>query len=75
MDSVACWNVRGLNKAHGQIDVKSFLFKNNVLLTGLLETKIRSSNKYRTLWFLGDWQCLDNYDHASNGRIWVLWNS
>lgn len=73
MDSIACWNVRGLNKATRQVDVKSLLISNKVFLVGLLETKISSQHKDRVVNAFNSWCMVANYDSDSYGRIWVLW--
>lgn len=73
MDSIACWNVRGLNKASRRLDVKSFLSNNKTYLVGLLETKIRLQRKNRVLKAFKDWQSIANYDYCPDGRIWMLW--
>lgn len=73
MDSIACWNVRGLNKTSRQLDVKSFLLANNTYLVGLLETKVSSHNKNRVMRSYSSWNMSANYDASSHGRIWVLW--
>lgn len=46
-----------------------------MFLAGLLETKVRSINKSRVMRSFSSWKSLDNYAHAYNGRIWVIWNS
>lgn len=73
MDSVGFWNVRGLNEACRQLDVSSFLFKNKKILVGLMETRVRVPNKDKGLKAFSGWNMTDNYAHAVNGRMWVLW--
>ncbi|XP_074278168.1 uncharacterized protein LOC141601764 [Silene latifolia] len=41
MDNIGCWNVRGMNKVAKQLEIKRFLYQNNVGLYGLVETKIK----------------------------------
>lgn len=73
MDSLACWNVRGMNKSSRKIDIKSFLLSNKVYLVGLLETRISFHNRNKVLKAFGSWQMTANYDYSSHGHIWVLW--
>ncbi|KAJ8421653.1 LOW QUALITY PROTEIN: hypothetical protein Cgig2_019771 [Carnegiea gigantea] len=72
-NTIASWNVRGLNWPNKQEDVKLFLQLNDVGLVGLIETKIRQHNAVSLASnFLHGWQWANNCD-ISNGRIWVAW--
>lgn len=56
------WNVRGLNKAFKQKELKSFMLKNKVVILGCLETKVRASSTERVQRKLGsDWQVGTHY--------------
>lgn len=45
-----------------------------ISLVGLLETKVKIQQKNSVLRSIVDWKCLDNYDFAMNGRIWLIWD-
>ena len=72
--SIILWNVRGLN--HSRIsDVKFLLQSHQPSIVCLIETKVKTHNSHRITNFLpADWSSINNYDHDSHGRIWVLWN-
>ena len=75
MITAACWNVRGLNLAHRQDEVKALVSLHNISVIGLLETKVRSPKHLllaRNL--LPGWKFFYNYSHHRLGRIWVAWN-
>ena len=75
MDSIICWNVRGLNQKNKQMLVRSLIRKCNVGLVGLLETRIKGNKMgelYRTV-FEG-WCFTCNNAWNKSGRIVVAWN-
>ena len=74
MDSIVCWNVRGLNWPNKQEDLKIFLFNHKVGLVGLLETKVKEHNtkKVADAIFQG-WQWHTNFSLNPKGRIWIAW--
>ena len=75
MDSLVCWNVRGINNTQKQLDVKKFLSMKNVGAVSLLETKVKAPN-------LGDlyhrvfagWCFTSNLVNHKGGRIILAWN-
>lgn len=73
MDSIAVWNIRGLNEPAKQFVVRQLLRNNKLVLAGILETRV--NKKKNVLAGIGECNCLDNYSHAYNGRIWVLFDS
>lgn len=74
MDSILCWNVRGLNEDARQFKVKSLLRNYKVSIAGLLETKVRSCNFSKLLRNFDGLDYIDNYDNSLNGRLLVFWN-
>ncbi|KAF8413454.1 hypothetical protein HHK36_001441 [Tetracentron sinense] len=71
-----CWNVRGLNNGVRQRDVRDFVKANKLHLVSLVETKVQEVNADRIMSkCTRHWQRIDNYSHATNGRIWLLWDS
>lgn len=68
------WNVRGLNKPHKIREVGRFLAKNDIVIVGLFETKVKNKNICEVQRILGNhWSWVVNNDQASIGRIWVGW--
>lgn len=75
MDSIVCWNVRGINSNQKQLDVKKFLNMKNVGVVSLLETKAKAPNLgdlYHRL-FAG-WCFTSNVVNHKGGRIILAWN-
>lgn len=77
MDSFLAWNIRGLNEPAKQFSVKQLLFKSKIVLAGILETRVKEKKKTKkkVLDGIGAWSCFDNYSHAYNRRIWLLFDS
>ncbi|XP_074320900.1 uncharacterized protein LOC141657531 [Silene latifolia] len=75
MIKLGFWNVRGLNREEKQKFVNNFLHKNKVAVFGLLETKIKASNKNKSMYrVFQDWSLTSNNNKHPGGRIIVLWN-
>ncbi|XP_074290911.1 uncharacterized protein LOC141617638 [Silene latifolia] len=70
------WNVRGLNSDTKQRDVKWFLHHSEVILFGLLETRVKlgSLNKV-AINICNGWSYTTNNNCHAGKRIWVLWKS
>ncbi|XP_070028655.1 uncharacterized protein [Nicotiana sylvestris] len=57
-----------------QKEMTLFLKKYRVEVTGIAETRVKVNKARRiTQKIAKDWQVKYNYDHAYNGRIWLLW--
>lgn len=74
MPNLLVWNVRGLNEVVRQFEAKALLKKFKISVAVFLETRIKEVNKDRVLEGLRGWCWKGNYDHAYNGRIWVMWD-
>ncbi|XP_060210949.1 uncharacterized protein LOC132637959 [Lycium barbarum] len=69
------WNVRGINKRYKQKELKQYLRNNNIKLAGLIKTRVKQGKPNGTLNIIArDWGCSNNYNAASNGRIWIMWD-
>ncbi|XP_075108858.1 uncharacterized protein LOC142180704 [Nicotiana tabacum] len=70
------WNIRGLNKRYKQKEVKKILKTKKIGITAIVETRVKE-NKFEIISKnIGPgWDRLHNYSAASNGRIWVLWDT
>ncbi|MDV3166622.1 MAG: hypothetical protein Q8807_03105 ['Waltheria sp.' little leaf phytoplasma] len=68
--------MRGFNDPLKQKEIVKRIYKLKVDVVFLLETRVKYSKMGSIVerWFKG-WSYLHNYDHAVNGRIWVLWKS
>ncbi|XP_019225767.1 PREDICTED: uncharacterized protein LOC109207324 [Nicotiana attenuata] len=61
-------------KAGQMRELKKFLLMNKVDMIAVLETRVkrhRMQNIHRKIGV--EWQLKDNYEHAPNGRIWLIW--
>lgn len=68
------YNIRGLNKK--QAFVKDFISHNNITMLALLETHVQQDSAEvisRNISSQFTW--VFNYNHHSNGRIWLGWDS
>src|SRR4051812_33330813 len=73
--SIILWNVRGLNQTSRLSDFKSLIYSHQPSLICLVETKIKAQNSDRIISCLpSDWSYLNNYDHDTHGRIWIVWH-
>ena len=74
MDSIASWNIRGLNWPNKQEDVNIFLHANKIGLVGLLETKIKEHNVQKVAnKMFHNWEWIHNFSLNPKGRIWLAW--
>ena len=74
--NVASWNVRGLNKASHQMEVINFIVSNQVSFMCCMETKVKSEQAEKISKKINNrWSWVFNYNHHSNGRLWVGWDS
>lgn len=73
---VVTWNIRGLNKAHKQKELKNFLLKNKVDILGCIETRVKEPKAHTIINKIAKgWKYHLNYPMATNGRIWLLWRA
>ncbi|KAH7690124.1 DNase I-like protein [Dioscorea alata] len=61
------WNIRGLNSPLKQSEVKILIARYNIVLIGVLETRVRVE--------IMDWNLKHNYLLCNQGRIWVLYDT
>lgn len=72
MDSILCWNIRGLNSPSKQREVNILCNRERVGLIGLVETKIKVGNIQETArTMFGGWEYITNLQYHYNGRIWL----
>ncbi|XP_021845359.2 uncharacterized protein [Spinacia oleracea] len=75
MDSLLCWNVRGLNRRDKQGEVRRFIASHHIKLFSLLETRVKAPR-------MGDmylnvcptWCFSTNLSCHQNGRIVIAWD-
>lgn len=68
----AVWNVRGLNKSAHQKELKHFISSNKISFMACVETKVKEKNSVNISRKISRrWSWFFNYNHHSNGRIWV----
>ncbi|XP_074265598.1 uncharacterized protein LOC141588040 [Silene latifolia] len=66
--------MRGMNQLTKQLEIRRFLYKNNVGLYGLVETKIKTLDCTGVLANFGQqWGGVTNIQHHPGGRIWLIW--
>ena len=69
------WNVRGLNLALKQKEVKKFILDNDVAIMGISETKVKLVNQDSIQSnIFSFWAFISNSTTESAGRIWVAWD-
>ncbi|XP_052195956.1 uncharacterized protein LOC127803609 [Diospyros lotus] len=72
MMQFAAWNVRGLNQAPKQFEVRSFISSQKLTLVALLETRVQERHavdvSHNVMPF---WHWVFNYDICDGGRIWI----
>ncbi|XP_052180824.1 uncharacterized protein LOC127794010 [Diospyros lotus] len=72
MMQIVAWNVRGLNQAPKQFEVRSFISSQKLTFVALLETRVQErhaadvSHNVMPFW---NWDF--NYDTCDGGRIWI----
>lgn len=67
MDRLVCWNIRGLNEPCKQFSVKNLLASNKAYVAGILEKKVRDSNKLKVLDGIGGWDSITNSSSSQSG--------
>ncbi|XP_060210892.1 uncharacterized protein LOC132637893 [Lycium barbarum] len=69
------WNIKGLNKVYKQKELSIYLKDQRIKLAGIVETRVKEHKAPNIVKKVAPtWQNLHNYTHASNGRIWLLWD-
>nr|XP_016502431.1 PREDICTED: uncharacterized protein LOC107820630 [Nicotiana tabacum] len=67
---------KGINKRYKQKKIKKYLIENHIKIAGLVETKVKENNAQHIVGKIAcTWSLLNNYGDASNGRIWIMWDS
>ncbi|XP_055814273.1 uncharacterized protein LOC129883684 [Solanum dulcamara] len=65
----------GVNKRYKQKELKNYLHNNKINLAGLIETRVKEHNmKTIVKGIAPEWGILTNYNAATNGRIWLIWD-
>jgi exonuclease III len=72
---VLSWNIRGLNKAFKQREIRKVIRLWKISILCLVETKVRQENMDRVISnTLPGWEVLHNYGAHCYGRIWICWD-
>ncbi|XP_070012294.1 uncharacterized protein [Nicotiana sylvestris] len=67
--------IRCTNKRYKQKELCTYIKENNIKLVGLVETRVKKDKAdHIAQLVVPGWQTRYNYDHALNGRIWMLWD-
>jgi exonuclease III len=70
------WNIRGLDRAFKQREVKKMVWNLKIFIMCLVETKVRQDKMDRVVSALvPGWEVLHNYGAHCYGRIWICWDS
>ena len=73
---IAAWNIRGLNGPSKHRELKNFVVKEEIKVTGILETKIKAVIEKKIFSScLKNWSFLSNSQPNETGRICVSWDS
>ncbi|XP_019225943.1 PREDICTED: uncharacterized protein LOC109207468 [Nicotiana attenuata] len=71
---IVTWNVRGLNQAHKQKEVKNFLATNKIDVMGCIETRVKEHKAKKIQGKIEKgWNVCCNYSNAVNGRICIIY--
>lgn len=58
-----------------QKELYQYIKVKNIKLVRLIETRVKENNSCRISKDTAHgWDIMTNYQHAQNGRIWLLWN-
>ena len=74
---IISWNIIELNGLLKQAEVKAVILKYNVVLMGVLETRIREEDM-SAVWSklnLHNWELVNNYSSSNLGRIWIIYDA
>lgn len=70
------WNVGGANKRYKQKELRKYLREKHITLAGLTETRVKEHKAHNVANVVApNWGLQNNYHSASNGRIWMLWDT
>lgn len=69
------WNIRGVNKRYKQKELRNYIKAKKIKLAGIIETRVKE-HKFQAISrnIIPRWEALNNYQYASNGRIWIVWD-
>lgn len=69
-------NVMGATKRYKQKELRHYLKFKHITLAGLVETRVKEHKDYIIANTVAPkWEFQNNYQKASNGRIWLLWDT
>lgn len=69
------WNIQGINKSYKQKELKLYLKNKKIKFAGLIKTRVKDHNISKVLNSIAPgWCCVHNYQYATNGRVWVIWD-
>ncbi|KAL0444897.1 UNVERIFIED_CONTAM: hypothetical protein Slati_2212400 [Sesamum latifolium] len=71
--SIACWNVRGLNRRDHQMAVCDLIREFDIKFIGLLETRVATHNISQIQSFMLRWNWFVDPNEVGN-RIWLAWD-
>ncbi|XP_019260883.1 PREDICTED: uncharacterized protein LOC109238857 [Nicotiana attenuata] len=73
--SVITWNVRWLNKAYKQKEIKEFIKQNKKIVIALAEHRIKEQKASSIISKVAPgWSWISNFSNINNSRIWTLWD-
>lgn len=73
--NIAMWNIRGGHSPFKQLEIKNLIRQYSIQLIGICETKLNYEHTIAAQSIImRNWVFDHNLEHASYGRILVLWN-
>lgn len=69
---ITSWNVRGINDPLKQKMVFKFAKEHDIGIFALIETRVKENNCLKIVNKWKGWLLMENYQHAHNGRLWIL---
>lgn len=59
--NMGCWNIGGFNDPMKHVELKNFIYKNNIKICGVVETRVQEQNNDRILASIApSWKHFDN---------------
>ncbi|XP_019257656.1 PREDICTED: uncharacterized protein LOC109235863 [Nicotiana attenuata] len=73
--SVITWNVRGMNKAYKQNEIKEFIKENKKAVIALIEHRIKDQKIGEIMGRIAPgWNWVSHFSSNNKSRIWVIWD-
>lgn len=73
--NIVTWNVRGLNKAYKQKELKVVIKENKIGLLAILEHRVVEKLETKIIQKIAQgWRWISNASSNNKGRTWIIWD-